>query len=104
MEVHEICSDYREDSIRSCDILSNKGQSRDPREKTPLADWLFTFCLRQATHAVIFRLMSGSFLSPNDSLRDIAAGVAIAAVGCDCCTSGGLARITRKICRLNGPK
>jgi hypothetical protein len=29
-----------------------------------------TFCLRHATHAVIFLVISGSFLSPNDSRKD----------------------------------
>lgn len=33
----------------------------------------FTFSRRQATHAVILRLMSGSFLSPKESLIAAAA-------------------------------
>ena len=32
-----------------------------------------TLALRHATHAVIFRVISGSFLSPNDSRRAAAA-------------------------------
>lgn len=34
---------------------------------------LLTLSLRQATQAVIFRLMSGSFLSPNDTCNALAA-------------------------------
>ena len=33
-----------------------------------------TFCFLQATHAVIFRLMSGGFLSPKDSRITSAGG------------------------------
>lgn len=33
-----------------------------------------TFCLRHATHAVILRVMSGGFRSPNDSRKALTAG------------------------------
>jgi hypothetical protein len=55
----------------ACDILPLLFMSRMQNDQSTKDT---TFCFRHATQAVILRVISGGFRSPNDSLRAITAG------------------------------